>query len=85
VQQFTLHSHVGPDGVLHLDLPLDLHDADLEVQITVKSVAEPPSEFFTLVEDLLGAIDSKAEPGSSSAQTAFGALLSQKFAQQGLH
>ena len=33
---FNLHSHVGPDGILHLDIPLDLVDADLEVLVTVQ-------------------------------------------------
>jgi len=29
-------THIGQDGVLHLDLPLNLHNTDLEVLVVVQ-------------------------------------------------
>ena len=40
MQSITLRSHVGTDGILHLDVPVGLHDTDLEVTVTLKAV--PP-------------------------------------------
>ena len=33
MQSIKLHSRVGSDGILHLDIPLDLRDKDLEVMV----------------------------------------------------
>lgn len=38
MQSITLRSHVGTDGILHLDVPVGLHDTDLEVTVTLKPV-----------------------------------------------
>lgn len=38
MQSITLRSHVGTDGILHLDVPVGLHDTDLEVTVTLKAV-----------------------------------------------
>jgi hypothetical protein len=32
--QVRLASHVGADGVLHIDVPTDMRDVDIEVTIT---------------------------------------------------
>ena len=42
MQTITLHSHVGEDGILHLDVPVGLTDADLEVTLTVQAVKSLP-------------------------------------------
>ncbi len=34
-------SKVGPDGVLHLTLPLEVADANQEVRVTVEPVVRP--------------------------------------------
>jgi hypothetical protein len=34
----TLRSHVGTDGILRLDLPVGLADAELEVTVTFKAL-----------------------------------------------
>ncbi len=36
MQSITLNSHVGEDGILHLDIPVGLTDAELEVTVTVQ-------------------------------------------------
>ena len=38
MQSIKVRSHVGSDGILHLDVPVGIHDADLEVTVTVQSV-----------------------------------------------
>lgn len=37
----TLRSHVGTDGILRLDLPVGLTDAELEVTVTFKTLSPP--------------------------------------------
>jgi len=29
--------YVGPDGILHLDVPIEVHDAEIEVMVTQSS------------------------------------------------
>ena len=41
MQSITLRSHVGSDGILHLDVPVGVHDADFEVTVTLKAVTHP--------------------------------------------
>jgi hypothetical protein len=38
MQSIKLNSHVGSDGILHLDVPVDIKNAELEVVITVKNI-----------------------------------------------
>jgi hypothetical protein len=42
MQSITLHSHVGSDGILHLQVPPDFTNTDLTVILTVQPV--PPVE-----------------------------------------
>lgn len=48
MQRITLHSHVGSDGILHLEVPVGLHDAGVEVTVTIQPVtsakAKTPEE-----------------------------------------
>ena len=39
MNRMVLKSKVGRDGVLHLDLPLGLAEAEIDVQVTVEPVA----------------------------------------------
>ena len=39
MQSITLRSHVGTDGILHLQLPVELKNTDLEVTVTLRAVA----------------------------------------------
>ncbi|MCL1464730.1 hypothetical protein [Argonema galeatum] len=38
MQSIKLRSHVGEDGILHLDVPVGIADTDLEVTVTVQPV-----------------------------------------------
>ena len=38
MQNITLHSHVGSDGILQLKVPLDFTNTDLTVMLTVQPV-----------------------------------------------
>ncbi len=44
MQNITLRSHVGSDGILHLDVPVGLTDADLEVTVTIQPVTPPKAK-----------------------------------------
>lgn len=44
MQSIKLNSHVGSDGILHLDLPVNVKNADLEVIVTVKNVSSTPNK-----------------------------------------
>lgn len=53
MQSIMLHSYVGPDGILHLDVPVGIHDSEIEVTVTVQLIPTPqpegkgwPSGFF---------------------------------------
>ncbi len=38
MQSITLRSHIGPDGILHLNVPVGIHDAEIEVTVTIRSI-----------------------------------------------
>ncbi|NCO33496.1 MAG: hypothetical protein AUJ92_03730 [Armatimonadetes bacterium CG2_30_59_28] len=38
MQTITLHSHVGSDGILKLNVPVDASNADIEVVVVVHPV-----------------------------------------------
>jgi hypothetical protein len=42
VQTIHLRSHVGEDGILHLDIPVNLAETDLEITVIVNPVAPRP-------------------------------------------
>jgi hypothetical protein len=44
MQTITLRSHVGADGVLRLDIPVDLADTDLEVVVTLQPLISPAAD-----------------------------------------
>ncbi len=48
MQSITLRSYVGSDGILHLEVPVGLTDAELEVTVTIQPVT--PSKVKTLLE-----------------------------------
>ena len=39
--QIKVRSHVGSDGVLHLDIPTSISDQAVEVTVTVTPIVEP--------------------------------------------
>jgi hypothetical protein len=38
MQSIKINSYVGKDGMLHLDIPVDMQETELEVTVTVKPV-----------------------------------------------
>lgn len=42
MQSITLRSHIGSDGILHLDVPVGVHDAEIEVTVTIQPVDPQP-------------------------------------------
>jgi len=48
MQNITLHSHIGPDGILNLKIPFTSNDANLEVKIIIQPItpkSKTPEEF----------------------------------------
>ena len=43
MNRMVLHSRVGPDGVLHITVPIGKEDADREVQVTIDPVRVGPT------------------------------------------
>lgn len=39
MQSIKVRSYVGSDGILQLQLPIDLKDTDLEVTVTIRPIA----------------------------------------------
>jgi hypothetical protein len=44
MQHFSLETHIGADGILHLNLPVLVKNADLKVTVVCKPVAKLPPE-----------------------------------------
>ena len=51
--RITVKSKVGSDGVLHLNLPVGMTEADKEVQVTVESVPTASAKRTMQAADLL--------------------------------
>ena len=69
MQSITLRGHVGSDGILQLQLPVDLRDTDLEVTVTLRPIPQQldrklgvdlgwPEGFFAETAGVLAADDS---------------------------
>ncbi|SEH08122.1 hypothetical protein [Candidatus Venteria ishoeyi] len=41
MQSYNLQTHIGKDGILHLDLPLGLKDADISVMVICQPLSKP--------------------------------------------
>ncbi|MCC0179854.1 hypothetical protein I4641_23225 [Waterburya agarophytonicola K14] len=44
MQSIKLNSHIGSDGILRLDIPVDVKNADIEVVVTVKNINSEPEK-----------------------------------------
>lgn len=42
--EIKVRSHVGSDGVLHLDIPTSMKDEEVEVAVTLKTVVKHPQK-----------------------------------------
>lgn len=55
----TIHARIGPDGVLHLQIPFGILEANQEVSVTVipaEVAEETPEERRRILESLEGSI-----------------------------
>ena len=41
MKRMVVNSRIGPDGVLHLEVPVGVADANQEVQVTIESARAP--------------------------------------------
>jgi len=39
MQSINIRSHVGADGVLHLDIPVEMTNTEIEVTVTIQEVS----------------------------------------------
>jgi hypothetical protein len=39
MSRIKIRSHVGQDGILHLDIPVEMADTEIEVTLTIEKVA----------------------------------------------
>jgi hypothetical protein len=53
-QNFTLHSYVGPDGILRIDVPVKFTDNYLEVALTIQPDTSPKGMYFSEEEEPKG-------------------------------
>lgn len=56
MQSLTLHSHVGTDGILHLDVPVSVFHQKVEVTLTVKPIPIVKPFPMTRLEEGLGCV-----------------------------
>ncbi|PSF33050.1 hypothetical protein C7H19_20850 [Aphanothece hegewaldii CCALA 016] len=52
MQQITLRSRVGEDGILHLDIPVGMKETDLEVTVMVKYINQNDRSKNQLLQEL---------------------------------
>jgi len=55
-QNITLRSHIGADGILHLDIPVIAINIDVEIMLTVKPIHLVKPFPITHLEDGLGCV-----------------------------
>jgi hypothetical protein len=65
MNRMVLHSRVGSDGVLHIDIPIGKECADRQVQVTIDPIgAGPPSmsqeEWRQFVMETAGSITDRS-------------------------
>lgn len=53
MESFKVCQQVGPDGILHLDIPVGIRDREVEVMVIYQPVSSPPSPVMSLA-DLYG-------------------------------
>jgi hypothetical protein len=56
MSRIVVHAKAGPDGTLHLDLPLGSEQAGREVRVVIESVAKPltQAEYAAWVQSMAG-------------------------------
>ena len=83
-QEIHIQTHIGSDGIAHLDIPLGIVDQDIDLTVSY-ALSEPEPEMPN-VDHLLGSFSS-AETQDYIAveeETAFGQAVIEKLANQGV-
>ncbi|MDZ8053528.1 MAG: hypothetical protein RMX68_022240 [Aulosira sp. ZfuVER01] len=44
MKQITLNSHIGQDGILHLDIPVDVTNVDLTITVILQPITDSQPE-----------------------------------------
>ncbi len=53
MESFKVRQQVGPDGILHLNIPVGIRDREVEVMVIYQPVSSPPAPAMSLA-DLYG-------------------------------
>lgn len=53
MESFKVRQQVGPDGILHLDIPVGIRDREVEVMVIYQPVSSTPAPVMSLA-DLYG-------------------------------
>lgn len=59
METIKMHTHVGKDGILRLEVPVGLINSDLEVVVTVQPIApttEDRAEWLAFIERTAGSL-----------------------------
>lgn len=68
MSRIKVRSHVGQDGILHLDIPVEMTDTEIEVTLTIQRVTPPlqgwmPGFFEEVIGGWVGEPLSRPEQG----------------------
>ncbi len=83
MNRMIVKSKVGSDGILHLDLPIGLQEANAEVQVTVEPVPKKEMTAEDLLNsDLIGMWEDRSDIGDSRE---FARRLREQAQTRGMH
>jgi hypothetical protein len=54
MSRIKIRSHVGADGILHLDIPVEMADTEIEVTLTIEKVAPKKGWMPGFFEEVIG-------------------------------
>lgn len=73
MQSINIRSRVGADGILHLDIPVEMTNTEIEVTVTIQAVASQkrawmPSFFEEIIGGWVGTPLERPEQGEYEAR-----------------
>ncbi|MBW4567168.1 MAG: hypothetical protein KME31_03850 [Tolypothrix carrinoi HA7290-LM1] len=74
MDSIKIRSHVGKDGILHLDIPVEMADTEIEVTVTIQRVTPQqrgwmPGFFEEVIGGWVGEPLERAEQGEYETRT----------------
>ena len=54
MKSIKIRSHIGQDGILHLDIPVEMADTEIEVTLTIQKVTPPKGWMPGFFEKVIG-------------------------------